>query len=623
MEKSIRKFTKIGCAVVVGMLITHHQTETAMAGWSGSMNGVAFGWASVNVVSSSLKEKNLSTVNMTAPGAAMAPASYATNSTLPNGSSSTTKARIQGSSGYVWTADTVGYNGDSTDNGPLKHKLGRELDATLCPSVTMSSQSTFLTLPDADSGTLTVNAIGTAGTALWLQGFKYTGLPGNVPVDDPSTPDVNECADYLQSNGLLLFDMVFVGPFDFGTCGLNIFVNSKKENFYFLVNSATSSSLQIPALGLVSLQCGSLSLSPPSAISCSGATVVGELQGVVTLGADDPNDNIDGPVEVLNAIPRPGESLLQLPGPHTVRWIFDKASQTSFTADQTVSVVDTTRPIIFASGIPANGIIPGYNPTLNQIEAALGTAVATDNCGSVSPTATTTAVVENGCGRSQTRTWTLTDASGNQATSVSRTATWTVDTTLPTASLPALATCASSLTVPVPTSGFSDNCTAAANIIITPNQPQVFTGTGPGVSWTFTDAAGNSATVIQSVTITPISFVGFYNPINTAANNCTSPQSVSVNRTLPVKFDMKCGSTFITGGTPPIVKIYRVTNCSPETFDPTTPIATLPAEYLTDWHIQYDITTSPIPLPKGTILKIVVALPDSPTHTAYAYIKLK
>ena len=89
---------------------------------------------------------------------------------------------------------------------------------------------------------------------------------------------------------------------------------------------------------------------------------------------------------------------------------------------------DLTAPVITASGTT---LTLGCNPTTAAIEAALGTATATDNCGNVTPAATDTDITITGCSRSQTRTWTLTDACGNAATPVSRTVTWTVDTTAP------------------------------------------------------------------------------------------------------------------------------------------------------------------------------------------------
>src|SRR5439155_18025379 len=73
----------------------------------------------------------------------------------------------------------------------------------------------------------------------------------------------------------------------------------------------------------------------------------------------------------------------------------------------------------------------GCNPSAGDNDAALGTATATDNCSSVTPTASTGAVSSSSCSRSQTRTWNATDACGNTATAVSRTVTWTEDTTPP------------------------------------------------------------------------------------------------------------------------------------------------------------------------------------------------
>src|SRR5438132_189473 len=86
-------------------------------------------------------------------------------------------------------------------------------------------------------------------------------------------------------------------------------------------------------------------------------------------------------------------------------------------------------PVISASG---TALALGCNPTTTQIEAALGTATAMDNCGVGTPTATTDPVVNTStCGRSQTRRWNVSDACGNAAATVSRTATWTYDTTPP------------------------------------------------------------------------------------------------------------------------------------------------------------------------------------------------
>src|SRR5205814_1759428 len=73
----------------------------------------------------------------------------------------------------------------------------------------------------------------------------------------------------------------------------------------------------------------------------------------------------------------------------------------------------------------------GCTPTATAIDSALGHASATDACGAVTPTPTTGTVTVTGCQRSQTRTWTASDACGNVAATVARTVSWTLDTVAP------------------------------------------------------------------------------------------------------------------------------------------------------------------------------------------------
>src|SRR5205823_7990867 len=89
---------------------------------------------------------------------------------------------------------------------------------------------------------------------------------------------------------------------------------------------------------------------------------------------------------------------------------------------------NTQAPVITATGTT---LTLGCNPTPDQINAALGTATADDNCGPVTPTPSDSTVTSTGCGRSQTRTWNVSDVCGNAAITVSRTVTWTEDTTKP------------------------------------------------------------------------------------------------------------------------------------------------------------------------------------------------
>ncbi|MEO7173821.1 SdrD B-like domain-containing protein [Flavobacterium sp.] len=118
---------------------------------------------------------------------------------------------------------------------------------------------------------------------------------------------------------------------------------------------------------------------------------------------------------------------------------------------------DTTAPVIVAIGTPTNGTL-GCNPTADQIGAALGSATATDNCGPVTPTFTDSTVTSNGCNRSQTRTWNVSDACGNAAIAVSRTATWIVST-------PVVFTCGNDVTLPACST--QEQITAAWNAFLT------------------------------------------------------------------------------------------------------------------------------------------------------------
>ncbi|MFV8337531.1 T9SS type A sorting domain-containing protein, partial [Flavobacterium sp. RSP29] len=177
--------------------------------------------------------------------------------------------------------------------------------------------------------------------------------------------------------------------------------------------------------------------------------------------------------------------------------------------------VDTEKPVITATGTPANGTL-GCNPTAALITAALGTATATDNCGVVTPTFTDGAVVSNGCSRSQTRTWNVTDACGNAATAVSRTATWTVDTEKPVITVtgtPANCTLAcnptaAAITAALGTATATDNCGSVSPTFT--DATVVITGClrSQTRTWNVTDACGNAAapvsrTATWTVDVTP------------------------------------------------------------------------------------------------------------------------
>ncbi|HEX3165852.1 MAG TPA: MopE-related protein [Chitinophagaceae bacterium] len=104
----------------------------------------------------------------------------------------------------------------------------------------------------------------------------------------------------------------------------------------------------------------------------------------------------------------------------------DVAGNTA-TVTQSITVEDKTAPV-FTTDLTTVSL--GCNPNVGSITAALGFATATDACGTTTVTSSDGAITGS-CTKTQTRTFTATDAGGNTST-VARTVTWTVDVTPPT-----------------------------------------------------------------------------------------------------------------------------------------------------------------------------------------------
>ncbi|MFV5695700.1 T9SS type A sorting domain-containing protein, partial [Flavobacterium sp. LB3P122] len=145
----------------------------------------------------------------------------------------------------------------------------------------------------------------------------------------------------------------------------------------------------------------------------------------------------------------------------------------------------------------------GCNPTADAINAALGTATATDTCGAVTPTFTDATVVITGCLRSQTRTWNVTDACGNAAIPVSRTTTWTVDLVAPIIiALPVVSTINCPVLPAFAQATATDNCAVAsltfADVTTPGNCPGNYSLTR---TWTATDDCGNHSSASQTINV--------------------------------------------------------------------------------------------------------------------------
>src|SRR5262249_51268983 len=134
-------------------------------------------------------------------------AGYVTNSASPSGALTNTFARVKGLPGGVYQTFLSSTNsGDGTD-GTLEFQKRIPLTPADCASLTIDTlinQSQAQFESNGFNGTITVNALATAGTGLWLRGFEFTGDMADVPADDPNT-EPNESIEYLKLHAIAKF----------------------------------------------------------------------------------------------------------------------------------------------------------------------------------------------------------------------------------------------------------------------------------------------------------------------------------------------------------------------------------------------------------------------------------
>jgi len=212
----------------------------------------------------------------------------------------------------------------------------------------------------------------------------------------------------------------------------------------------------------------------------------------VTLGMPTVSDNSASGVVITNNAPA------QYPlGETIVTWTATDAAGNSSTATQTVTVKDVEAPVLTA---PATVTTVTNNSQPFATNVALGTATVTDNSGFAA--ITNNAPNQFPIGQT-TVTWTATDAAGNKTT-----ATQLViiqDKEAPVLIAPSNLTVSTNpgvnfaTGVNLGTAGGSDNSGLA--VTITNDAPSVYNLGTNNVTWTITDAFGNSATGVQIVTV--------------------------------------------------------------------------------------------------------------------------
>ncbi|MGB3870114.1 MAG: HYR domain-containing protein [Flavobacteriales bacterium] len=237
-----------------------------------------------------------------------------------------------------------------------------------------------------------------------------------------------------------------------------------------------------------------IDITPPT-LSCPAAIQVAANNGCAATGVD-----LGQPVATDNcevtSLTNDAPAAFPL-GTTTVTWTATDAGGNVITCAQTVTVTDTTTPTI---ACPAN-VQATTNSGCTATGVDLGTPVASDNCAGVSVTNNAPSAFPIG---STEVIWTATDASGNTAT-CTQTVTVT-DNVLPSIACPptvqvyANAGCtATAVDLGTPTA--TDNCTG---VTVTNDAPAIFPIGSTTVTWTATDASGNTATCAQTVTVTDV-----------------------------------------------------------------------------------------------------------------------
>jgi PKD repeat protein len=171
------------------------------------------------------------------------------------------------------------------------------------------------------------------------------------------------------------------------------------------------------------------------------------------------------------------------------------------TCEQTITVVDTTPPVISCPADVTAECDEGLDPHVNT---RLGVATATDNCGDVTITYTDAPDLTgcNGTGGIE-RTWTATDDCGNSSSCVQMI--YVIDETPPEITCPADVTIECNESSHPDNTGYAtgtDNCDA---VTITWSDVEYLSGcNGTGYierTWTATDACGNASSCVQIITV--------------------------------------------------------------------------------------------------------------------------
>jgi Ca2+-binding RTX toxin-like protein len=379
-----------------------------------------------------------------------------------------------------------------------------------------------------------------------------------VNLDEPLTSDIQELTIYKDAPGV----------FPIGDTLVTWIVTDDTGNHSIATQTVTIVDTTIPTLTL------------PEDLTVEAASFQETLVNIGQAEADD----ISGISSIGNNAP----DVFPL-GSTVVTWSTTDNHHNTISAEQTITVVDTTVPTIIT---PQNIVREAVNPTLNFIQ--LGELVASDSVGIESISNDKPITFQFG---STTVTWTVTDTSGNtsQATQVVT----IIDTTAPDVSAPsdivAEATDLSNNVIELGDATAYDIMNVAS---ITNDAPEFFPVGETIVTWTVTDLSGNSSTATQTVTI-----------IDTITPSITTPDSITAEATSADSNTVELGIAIYND----LVDISSITNDAPEFF----PVGkTIVTWTVTDSSGNSSTATQTVTIIDTTVP--VLTVPEDVTITAFS-----
>ena len=354
------------------------------------------------------------------------------------------------------------------------------------PIITNNAPSIF----PAGTTTVTWTATDASGNTATCTQTVTVNDTENPAITCPSDVTVSADAGLCTASGVALGSAT-----GSDNCGTPVYTNDAPSIFPAGTTTVTWTATDASGNTATCTQTVTVNDSENPIITCPSNVTVSADAGLCTasgvaLGAPTGSDNCGTPVYTNDA-----PSIFPA-GTTTVTWTATDASGNTATCTQTVTVNDTQNPTITC---PSNVTVSADAGLCSASGVALGAATGSDNCGTPVYTNDAPSIFPAG---TTTVTWTATDASGNTATC---TQTVTVnDSENPTITCPSNVTvsadaglCTASGVTLGSATGF-DNC---GTPVYTNDAPAIFSAGTTTVTWTATDASGNSATCTQTVTV--------------------------------------------------------------------------------------------------------------------------